>query len=219
MAEGTPIRVLVVDDHAVVRGGLRLFLMAFDDMELVGEAGSGEKALALCAEVRPDVVLMDLVMPGMGGVDATRLIRERYPWAKVIALTSFPEEELVQAALSAGAMSYLLKTISASNLAAAIRAAHAGQPVLAPEATQALLHRAAAPKIGQDLTPREREVLALLVKGLSNADIAERLSISESTAKFHVSNILSKLHASSRGEAIALALQSDLADRAQARPR
>ncbi len=219
MAEGTPIRVLVVDDHAVVRGGLRLFLMAFDDMELVGEAGSGEKALALCAEVRPDVVLMDLVMPGVGGVDAIRLIMERYPWVKVIALTSFPEEELVQAALAAGAMSYLLKTISASNLAAAIRAAHAGQPVLAPEATQALLHRAAAPKIGQDLTPREREVLALLVKGLSNAEIAERLSISESTVKFHVSNILSKLHASSRGEAIALALQSDLADRAQARPR
>lgn len=219
MAKGMPIRVLVVDDHAVVRGGLRLFLMAFDDMELVGEAGSGEKALALCAEVRPDVVLMDLVMPGMGGVDAIRLIMERYPWVKVIALTSFPEEELVQAALAAGAMSYLLKTISASNLAAAIRAAQAGQPVLAPEATQALLHRAAALKIGQDLTPREREVLALLVKGLSNAEIAERLSISESTVKFHVSNILSKLHASSRGEAIALALQSDLADRTQARPR
>ena len=107
-------------------------------------------------------------------------------------------------------MSYLLKTISASNLAAAIRAAHAGQPVMAPEATQALLHRAGAPKFGQDLTIREHEVLALLVKGLSNAEIAERLSISESTAKFHVSNILSKLHASSRAEAVALALQSDL---------
>ena len=218
MPEGTPIRVLVVDDHAVVRGGLRLFLMAFDDLEMVGEAGSGEKALALCAEVRPEVVLMDLVMPDMGGVDAIRLIRERYPWIKVIALTSFPEEELVQAALAAGAMSYLLKTISASNLAAAIRAAHAGQPVMAPEATQALLHRAGARKLGQDLTPREREVLALLVKGLSNAEIAERLSISESTAKFHVSNILAKLHATSRGEAIAIALQSDLVDPAHARP-
>lgn len=218
MAEGTPIRVLVVDDHAVVRGGLRLFLMAFDDLEMVGEAGSGEKALALCAEVRPDIVLMDLVMPGMGGVDAIRLIRERYPWIKVIALTSFPEEELVQASLAAGAMSYLLKTISANNLAAAIRAAHSGQPVMAPEATQALLHRANGPKLGQDLTAREREVLALLVKGLSNAGIAERLSISESTAKFHVSNILSKLKASSRGEAIAMALQSGLVDPAQTRP-
>ena len=217
MPEGTPIRVLVVDDHAVVRGGLRLFLMAFDDLDLVGEAGSGEKALALCAEVRPEVVLMDLVMPGMGGVDAIRLIRERYPWIKVIALTSFPEEELVQAALAAGAMSYLLKTISANNLAAAIRAAHSGQPVMAPEATQALLHRSGAPKFGQDLTPREREVLALLVNGLSNAEIAERLSISESTAKFHVSNILSKLHAGSRGEAIAMALRSGLVDPAQTR--
>jgi DNA-binding NarL/FixJ family response regulator len=126
--------VLVVDDHAVVRGGLRLFLMAHDDLELVGEAGSGEQALALCAEARPDVVLMDLVMPGMSGVDAIRLIRERYPGVKVIALTSFPEDDLVRAALSAGAMSYLLKNISAGNLAAAIRAAHAGQPVLAPEA-------------------------------------------------------------------------------------
>ncbi len=217
MAETTPIRVLVVDDHAVVRGGLRLFLMAHDDLELVGEAGSGEQALALCAETRPDVVLMDLVMPGMSGVAAIRLMRERDPEVKVIALTSFPEDDLVRAALSAGAMSYLLKNISASNLAAAIRAAHAGQPILAPEATQALLRQAPAPRIGQDLTPREGEVLALLVQGLSNADIAERLVISESTAKFHVSNILSKLHASSRAEAVAIAMQSNLAGGAQAR--
>lgn len=212
MTDAKPIRVLIVDDHAVVRGGLRLFLIAFDELELVGEAGSGEKALALCAETRPDVVLMDLVMPGMGGVEAIRLIRERYPSIKVIALTSFPEEDRVQAALAAGAMSYLLKDISAGNLAAAIRAAYAGQPVLAPEATRALLHRADTPKVGHDLTAREREVLALLVKGSSNADIAERLAIGESTAKFHVSNILSKLHVSSRAEAIAVALRNNLVD-------
>jgi NarL family two-component system response regulator LiaR len=210
MSKETPIRVLIVDDHAVVRGGLRLFLLAFDDLELVGEASSGERAPAMCAELQPDVVLMDLMMPGMGGVEAIRLIRQRQPQVQVIALTSFPEDELVQAALRAGAISYLLKTISAGELAAAIRAAAAGQATLAPEATQALLRQAGPPPVGHDLTERERQVLALLVQGLSNAEIAARLVISESTAKFHVSNILAKLQASSRAEAVAVALQSGL---------
>jgi NarL family two-component system response regulator LiaR len=210
MSKETSIRVLIVDDHAVVRGGLRLFLLAFDDLELVGEANSGERALAMCAEVQPDVVLMDLMMPGMGGVEAIRLIRQRQPQVQVIALTSFPEDELVQAALRAGAISYLLKTISAGELAAAIRAAAAGQATLAPEATQALLRQAGPPPIGHDLTERERQVLALLVQGLSNAEIAARLVISESTAKFHVGNILAKLQAGSRAEAVAIALQSGL---------
>ena len=210
MSQKTPTRVLVVDDHAVVRGGLRLFLLAFDDLELVGEANSGERALAQCAEVQPDVVLMDLMMPGMGGVEAIRLIRQRHPSVQVIALTSFPEDELVQAALRAGAIGYLLKTISAGDLAQAIRAAAAGQPTLAPEATQALLRQAGPPPVGHDLTERERQVLALLVQGLSNAEIAAQLVISESTAKFHVSNILAKLQAGSRAEAVAIALQSGL---------
>jgi len=210
MSQKTPTRVLVVDDHAVVRGGLRLFLLAFDDLELVGEANSGERALAQCAEVQPDVVLMDLMMPGMGGVEAIRLIRQRFPSVQVIALTSFPEDELVQAALRAGAIGYLLKTISAGDLAQAIRAAAAGQPTLAPEATQALLRQAGPPPLGDDLTARERQVLALLVQGLSNADIAAQLVVSESTAKFHVSNILAKLQAGSRAEAVAIALQSGL---------
>jgi NarL family two-component system response regulator LiaR len=213
MNKTPPVRVLVVDDHAVVRGGLRLFLLAFDDLELVGEANSGEKALAQCPELWPDVVLMDLVMPGMGGVEAIRLLRERHPHVQVIALTSFPEDELVQAALRAGAISYLLKTISAGDLAAAIRAAAAGQPTLAPEATQALLRQAGPPPAGYDLTAREREVLGLLVEGLSNADIAARLVVSESTAKFHVSNILAKLQAGSRAEAVAIALQNGLVER------
>lgn len=210
MSRETPTRVLVVDDHAVVRGGLRLFLLAFDDLDLVGEANSGERALALCADLQPDVVLMDLVMPGMGGVEAIRLLRQRHPQVQVIALTSFPEDELVQAALRAGAISYLLKTISAGELAAAIRAAAAGQATLAPEATQALLRQAGPPPVGHDLTERERQVLVLLVQGLSNAEIAAQLVVSESTAKFHVSNILSKLQAGSRAEAVAVALQSGL---------
>lgn len=212
MSEETPIRVIIVDDHAVVRGGLRLFLKAFDDMELVGEADDGKEALRLCAEVRPDVVLMDLVMPEMNGVEATQVIQERYPQVQVIALTSFPEEDLVQAALEAGAISYLLKNISSRELASAIRAAHAGRSTLAPEAAEALVHRAREPKLGQDLTNRECEVLALMVEGLSNLTIAERLVVSESTAKFHVSNILSKLEAGSRTEAVALALQHHIVD-------
>lgn len=212
MPQTEPIRVLVVDDHAVVRGGLRLFLKAFDDLELVGETGSGEDAISLCGEARPDVVLMDLVMPGVNGVEATRRIRHRHPDIQIIALTSFLEEDLVQSALEAGAIGYLLKNVSAHDLASAIRAAHAGRPTLAPEATEALIQRARAPKPGYDLTAREKEVLALMVQGLSNAAIAGRLVIGESTVKFHVSNVLSKLEASSRAEAVSIALQQHLVD-------
>jgi NarL family two-component system response regulator LiaR len=207
------INVIIVDDHAVVRGGLRLFLLAFEDLELVGEAGNGKQALELCAKLEPDVVLMDLVMPGMDGVQATQVIRERYPQIQVIALTSFEEEELVQAALESGAISYLLKNVSAGELAAAIRAAHAGRATLAPEAAEALIHSTQVARLSRELTDREREVLALLVEGLSNAEIAARLVISQSTAKFHVSSILSKLEVGNRAEAVSLALQHHLIDR------
>jgi len=212
MTETKLIRVMLVDDHAVVRSGLSTFLMTCDDMELVGEASSGEQALRLCPRVEPDVVLMDLVMPGMDGATATRKIREQCPDIQVIALTSFKEQELVQGALQAGAIGYLLKDISADELANAIRAAYAGKPTLAPEAAQALIQAARLPadRVGFDLTEREKEVLALMVEGLNNNQIAERLVVSRSTAKFHVSSVLSKLGAASRTEAVATALKHNL---------
>lgn len=211
MSDISPIRVVIVDDHAVVRSGLSAFLMVFDDLDFVGEAASGEDAIRLCKKQCPDVILMDLVMPGMDGATATQAIRENCPDIQVIALTSFKEKELVQGALKAGAIGYLLKNVSADELVRAIRAAHAGKPTLAPEAANVLIQANQNPlPPGNDLTEREREVLALMVEGLSNPDIADRLVVSRSTVKFHVSSILSKLGVSTRTQAVTLALQNKL---------
>ena len=212
MAPSDPIRVLVVDDHAVVRSGLRAVLLAFDDLKMAGEAGSGEEALRMCEQLQPDVVLMDLVMPGMDGTAATRAIRERWPQIQVIALTSFKERGLVEEVLKAGAMGYLLKNVSAEEIGAAIRGAVAGRSSLSPEAVEVLIEGVRQPAAqAYDLTDREREILALMVQGLPNTEIAKRLFVSRSTVKFHVSNILSKLGVTSRTEAVALALKHNLA--------
>ena len=211
MTKSNRIRVMIVDDHDMVRRGLATFLRVKADLELVGEASNGQEALKVCERAQPDVILMDLMMPEMDGAAATRAIRKCWPQVQVIALTSFQEKELVQEALQAGAISYLLKNVSANDLAEAIRAAYAGRPTLAPEAAQALIQAASQePAPGHDLTPREHEVLALMVEGLTNPEIAERLTVSYSTARAHVSNILSKLGVSNRAEAIAMALRLKL---------
>ena len=204
-----PIRVMLVDDHAMVRRGLATFLKAFDDLLLAGEAENGADAVQMCAEVLPDVILMDMVMPGMDGVSATRAIRQQFPMVQVIALTSFKEGELIKNALEAGAIGYLLKDISADELAQAIRAVHIGRSALSPEASQILVQMVNQPPApGLDLTEREREVLGLMIEGSSNSQIALKLRVSSSTIKSHVSNILSKLGVSSRTEAVSLALRN-----------
>jgi NarL family two-component system response regulator LiaR len=205
------IRVIVVDDHEVVRSGIEYSLMAVTDIELVGTADKGSDAVRLCQDLQPDVVLMDMMMPEMDGVSATRALLKHCPRTQVIVLTSFQEGSLVQRALQAGATSYLLKDVGMEELAAAIRSAAAGQGILAPEAAKALADISAEPEpLGFDLTEREREVLSLIVDGKSNADISEILTISLSTARFHVSAILSKLRATNRAEAAALAVKHRL---------
>jgi len=206
-----PIRVLIVDDHAMVRKGLASFLKVDPTLELVGEARDGREALLQCERLQPDVILMDLLMPELGGVAATRAIHQRWQNVQVIALTSFQEKELVQEALQAGAIGYLLKNVSGDELAEAIRQAYGGRPTLAPEAVQALIQPPSeAESLVAELTRREMEVLALLVKGMSNPEIAARLVISRATVKVHISNILSKLGVASRTEAISLAIQNKL---------
>lgn len=213
MVQTSPIRIMIVDDHEMVRSGLAVFLETCDDIKLVGEASNGEEALRLCIELEPDVLIMDLVMPGMNGIEATRAIRAQFSHIQIIALTSFKEEELVHSALQAGAISYLLKNVSIDELAGAIRNAYRGKSTLAPEATQILIESVTRPSVpGHDLTDREHEVLALMVKGFSNRKIADYLTISSSTVKNHVSSILAKLTVASRSEAVGLAVQHKLVD-------
>jgi NarL family two-component system response regulator LiaR len=210
MSEEEPIKVIVVDDHDMVRRGLAAYFNTYPDITLIGEAGDGQEAVDLCETLQPDVVLMDLIMPRMGGVEATRQICEHNPEIQIIALTSFQDKKMVQEAIQAGAISYLLKNVDGDNLTAAIRSAHAGRGTLSPEVTRDLISTEEQPKIGDDLTPRELEVLALMVAGLTNPEIADRLTISRATASSHVSHILQKLEVANRAEAIVLAVRSNL---------
>jgi two-component system, NarL family, response regulator LiaR len=211
MAEIERIKVMIVDDHPIVRDGLRNMLLAFDDLELTGEAENGCAALACCHQNLPDVILMDILMPGINGILTTRTILDHYPQVKILILTSYPTDDLVQEALESGAIGYLLKNASIDTLASAIRAAYSGQPTLAPEVTKALIRMKTGPlKPGSDLSQREKEVLALIVDGLSNEEIAVRLTISPATARHHVSACIQKLGAANRAPAAAIAVKYHL---------
>ncbi|MBK8020824.1 MAG: response regulator transcription factor [Chloroflexi bacterium] len=214
MTQTRPIRVAIVDDHDMLRSGVAVFLQAFPDLQLVGETGSGVQALDMCRKLRPDVLLVDLIMPDMDGVTVVQCIHQEMPTVRCIALTSYDDPPLVRQAVQAGAISYLLKSVSIDELAAAIRSAHVGQSTLSREASQALIFDQLS-RLSTDeyhLTTREREVLAFMVSGLSNGEIAVRLSIGLSTVKKHVSSILAKLKTTSRTEAVVLAMRLKLVE-------
>jgi NarL family two-component system response regulator LiaR len=205
------IKVMIVDDHPIVRNGLEASLLADPGLELFGIAKNGAEALALCKESTPDVILMDLVMPDMDGLETTRAILDRHPQVKIIILTSFPEEDLVQRALQSGAIGYLLKNVSISTLSNAIRSAYSGQSTLSPEATEVLIQsKSKSQNLRNDLSLRERQVLALVAEGLSNEEIAEQLVISPYTVKNHVSACISKLGANNRTQAVKIAIDNGL---------
>ncbi len=212
-----PIRVAIVDDQTLIREGLAALLALNSDLQVVGQAAEGQAAIELVATLSPDVILMDVRMPGMNGVAATREIRRRFPSTRVIVLTTFDDDEYVFQSLQAGASGYLLKNADPDHLADAIRAVHAGDSILDPAVTSKVVQRAvsaaerAEPLLTEKLTPRERQVLHLMVKGATNAEIAARLCLSEGTVKNHVSHILDKLGARDRAQAVRHAVEWGLA--------
>jgi NarL family two-component system response regulator LiaR len=211
MTDPKVIKVIIVDDHPVVRDGLKNMLMVFEDLQLVGEAEDGSQALTCCRRYLPDVILMDMIMPEMDGISATREVLKNFPQMKIVMLTSFVEDGQVQNALEAGAVGYMIKNAPINTIADAIRSAYAGQPALSPQATTALIRAKTGPlKPGQDLSKRELEVLALIVQGLNNDEIAKQLVISTATARHHVSACLQKLGAANRAQAAALATKYNL---------
>lgn len=214
-----PIKVLIVDDHPMVRKGLALFVSGFDDLLLVGEAGNAQEALDLYAQHSPDVVLMDMVLPDIDGAQIIRMMRQLDSEAAIIALTSFGEEALIEAALHAGARGFLYKNISVDELADAIRQTHRGRTILDPKASEVMLrmvsgtNQASPDFVKSDLSEREKDVLKLLVQGLTNKQIAATLDLQTSTVKQYISNILSKLNVQSRTEAVASALRLGLLEK------
>jgi NarL family two-component system response regulator LiaR len=212
------ISLLLTDDHAIVRQGIRVFLELQPDLVVVGEADSGEAAVRMAAELAPDVVLMDLVMPGMDGVEATRQVKQVSPHSQIIVLTSYHEDEYIFPALRAGALSYVLKDVGPDELADTVRKAARGESVLHPRVASRVVQelrgaKRDTPNLFTELSDRELEVLRLIADGLSNAEIADRLVISEKTVKGHVSNILSKLHMLDRTQAAVFAWQQGLVGR------
>ncbi len=209
------IRIMIADDHAVVRQGLRMFLTLDPSLEIVGEATNGKEALQQAREIKPDVVLMDLLMPVMDGIEATAAIKRELPDTEVIALTSVLEDSSVIGAIRAGALGYLLKDTKAEELIQAIKAAYEGQVQLSPQAAARLMREVRAPESPETLTERETEVLRLLAEGHSNKEIAQILTIGEKTVKTHVSSILAKLNVSSRTQAALYAVRIGLVDKAE----
>ncbi|MDX2137528.1 MAG: response regulator transcription factor [Chloroflexota bacterium] len=205
------IRIVLADDHDMVRKGLRALLEQYQDLEIVGEAKDGQAVVDVCRRFQPDVLLLDMLMPRQNGIDALPALRQHCPDMNILALTSFDDADTVQQAIKGGAIGYLMKNVSGNELATAIRKAQMGQSTLSPEAAQVLIRATTQPlQIGHDLTERERGVLALMKEGLNNRQIAERLVISSSTVKNHVSSILSKLSTVSRTQAVAVAVEHNL---------
>ncbi len=207
------IKVMIVDDHPLVRHGIKTVFEAYDDIELVAEAENGKEALEICGKYDPDIVLMDMFMPILDGVEATTQLIKKFPDIKIIALTSFNDKDLIKKSLKAGAVSFLLKNISGAKLVKTIKDVYKGKFVLSPHATKVLLTELREKSVEKiKLTSREKEILALIVEGLSNKEIAKRLFLSNSTIQFHVSNVLSKLGVSKRTEAAYLALKQKLVE-------